>query len=241
VNYINNKLKQQNSYVKQTTIGVTNMNEWLTAFIEAMTQKLSENINEEVATQFQAWADEYILAYPLPEEQKTTEEPTTEEDPATTTTASEPQYPKEFAERMERLEKENRTMKFSQYVESQISNGKLMPAQKELIINTLEYAYKIKDSYEFSENGKKNIINNGVDMVQKIVDSFPKHIEFNEFATKEKADKKLNHTIKLPDNAIIDPESSELDKKVQAFIEEAKKNNQIYTYTQALQHVLTNE
>lgn len=217
-NYVNRSIQKIQTNNSQYSKGIT-MEEWLTAFVTAMTQKLSEAGNEEIATQFQAWVDEYKIANPLP----------TESAPAGGTENSEPPIPKEYAERMEKLEKDNRTMKYEQYFNEQVAAGKLVPAQKELVMATLEMGHD--KSYKFAEKET-----NVSDLVKNLIGTFPKQVEFNEFANGGAA-AKPTPSIAIPEGTTIDEESNMLHEKVMAFMEEQTKLGKSITYKQALRTV----
>lgn len=120
-----------------------NMDEYLQGLAAYLIQKVSEAVNEETATQLQTWIDEYKAQNPLP-----ASEPAQQ----TGTQASEPQIPKEYAEKISRLEKENRQMKFNDYVGGLLKKGKIVPTMKDSLLNLLEATHD--KSYEFTENGK---------------------------------------------------------------------------------------
>lgn len=206
----------------------TTMKEWFAAFLLALIQKISELAGEEVATQIQAWADEYQTSNPLPEDTQGTPTPT---DPAASsgTTANEDPVLKEYAERIKALEKQNRLFEFNEYFDKKVSEGKLAPAQRTLVMNALELGYNSTKS--FSVNNKNQ---SGLDFVKSLIDSFPKAVELEEIARKEFAansDKKAG--IKAPKKVAIDETTVELDTKVMAFMEEQKAKGNTLTYIQA--------
>lgn len=221
--YVNKSIQKTN--ISQYSKGQT-MKEWLVAFVAAMTQKLSETVNEEVATQFQAWVDEYKTATPLPAEATPPADGGSQN--------SDPEIPKQYAERMEKLEKENRLMKHESYFrEMSEVKGILVPAQKDLVFAALEMGFEKKTAF-FSE---KEIP--ATDLVKKLIESFPAQVEFNEVASKKNAETKKSSTFSAPDGMVADEQAEKMHVKVLAYMEAQEKAGTKLSYKQALQTVST--
>lgn len=212
--------QDNNNFVKPNIR--TTMKEWLIAFIQALIQKISELAGEEVATQIQAWADEYQTSNPIPEA-------TADPNGGTGTTANEDPVLKEFSEKIKNLEKKNRMLEFNEYFEKQVSEGKLVPAQRSLVMSALELGHETKKTFN---EGNKAI--SGLDFVKGLIESFPKQVELDEIAKKEysaQTSKKTN--IKVPAKVSVDESSADLDGKIMAFMEEQKTKGRDLTYGQA--------
>ncbi len=220
--YVNKSLLKNQINNSQYSKGIT-MEEWLTAFVTAMTQKLSEGVNEEIATQFQAWVDEYKTANPLPAA-------TAAAEPNTGTENSEPEIPAAFAERMEKLEKENRMMKYEKYFSEQVEKGKLIPAEKDVVIAALEAGHNKTSMFSDKEI-------NSQELTKKLIDSFPTQVEFNEFAPKGKAKPAKASAVDVPEGMIVDEDAEQLHSKVLSYMEEQKAKGTTVTYKQALQSI----
>ena len=226
-NIINQKTNQNNKNNFQTNLkGKAMFKEWYDAFVQAITTKLSENASEEVATQFQSFADEYVSANPMPADVKAAEGGTEHTEPT--------EKEKEFAEQIAQLQKKNRQLEFNEYYDGLVKEGKVVPAQKELIMNVLEMVQG-KDGFEFTENGKTEKITAEV-AVKKVIASFPKQVEFNELA-KDGQGEVRKSTIDMPDNVVINEESLKLDEKIMAYIESERKEGRTITYEQAASKV----
>ena len=228
---INQKLKFSNKNFATNNKGTT-MEEWFNGFLTAMTQKMSQTVNQEVGTQFQSWADEYKTATPLPG--------ASAQDKIGTQASEQPEIPNEYKERISSLEKENREMKFNSYFDGQVSIGQLTPAQKSVVMANLEAAYSSAKSYEFSENGK-TVKAQGEELIKLLIASYPKQIEFSEIASKEKAalasDAKSSN-FSAPEGMDTDEERMMLNDKVVKLIEEQLKIGKKMTYVEALQQVV---
>jgi hypothetical protein len=210
-----NRIEQKNKFLSNNNGDKTMFKDWLTGLIAAMTQKLSENVNEQTATQFQSWVDEYQTANPMPAD-------TAASEPAGGTTNSEPPaIPKEFAERMATLERENRTMKFNNYIAERKDKGNTVPAQDTIIHDVLEMAHA-KGTAKFSEKGVSKDIP-AVDLVKKLIESFPTQVEMTEVAKKEFAASQTKATtIELPKNASVNPDSEEFDNRIKKYVSDQK-------------------
>lgn len=107
--------------------------------------------------------------------------------------------------KISQLEKENRTMKFNEYFDSQ--KLRCMPAQRSLVIASLEMGHSHNEAIMFSE-GDKNY--KGEELIKQLVESFPENKEakamFNEFAN--------------PTDAFNPPPSKAKSDAIKAFVEE---------------------
>ncbi|MCL5992356.1 MAG: hypothetical protein M1419_09700, partial [Bacteroidetes bacterium] len=147
IDVVNKNTIQKNNNFQTNQKGKTmTFKEWFDAYVQAITQKLTEASNEEIATQFQSFSDEYVTANPMP-----ADAPAPASEGGTENT--EPtEKEKEYAERLETLERENRQMKFKEYFKSQ--NERLVPAQEPVVNLAFEFVRENKTSREFSEGGK---------------------------------------------------------------------------------------
>lgn len=195
------------------------MNEYLQKMIESLIAFLNESATPELATQVNAWIDDYKTANPLP-----TETPTSDN--------NEPQIPKEFAEKIAKLEKENREMKFNEYITSQIKEGKLVPAQSNIVLSLLELGHS-KGAIDFAENGK-SVQKPAIELVKELINTMPKQIEFGETPDPKPTDKTFDYA----EGFTVDENSNELHTKVINYMEEQKtKFNNIVEYKTALFHI----
>lgn len=194
------------------------MNEWLDKFVSHIIGWVTEASSEELAVQFQAEIDNYKANNPVP---------------AGNAPVEEPQDPKmqAYAERVNALEKENRLMKFNQKADTLIQSGKLVPAQKDLVIQLNELLFNANQKLEFSEGNKKQTVN-GLEAFDKLIESFPKQIEFSEQSNQGKAPVKINFL--TPEKATIDESQLELHDKVLNYMEEQTKAGNNITYVKAL-------
>lgn len=88
----------------------------------------------------------------------------------------------EFTEKIEKIEVENAKLKkqlqnaeFNQYLSKKEDEGYLLPAQKKIALELLEFAAET-ESYDFSESGSSK----PVDVLKAFIESLPKQIEFSE-------------------------------------------------------------
>lgn len=88
----------------------------------------------------------------------------------------------EFTEKIEKIEVENARLKkqlqnaeFNQYLSRKEDEGYLLPAQKKIALELLEFAAET-ESYDFSESGSSK----PVDVLKAFIESLPKQIEFSE-------------------------------------------------------------
>lgn len=234
-NQLLDMVKQTENKNLFTNSGVMTMDEYIKALSAFLVQKLSEAANQELATQLQAWVDEYVAQNPMTPSGDAGTPPAAEG-----MTASEPQIPAAFAERMAKLEKENRGMKFNDYVSGLMrDNARVTPAMKDSLLNLLEATYD--KNYEFSENGKTKSTN-VQDMLKQFINLMPKNVEFSEQATGERyAGKQKNTGVILPDSMIVDTDREELHNKTLKYMEEQKKLGVIIDYVNALNHICNNQ
>lgn len=208
----NDKNKFSNNEVK--------MEDYLKNLSSFLVQKLSEASSEELATQLQGWIDEFKTSNPIPSETPTEPEPTPQE--------------KQYSERIEKLEKENRQMKFNQYYDGLLQSGKVVPAQKDLVLTLLEATHN-NSELEFAENNQKT--KSGIqDTFKKLIESFPSQIEFGDSGRGSKTIDQ-DKSMKTPEGFQVDDERLDLHNKVIAYMEEQKGKGVQLNYSVALQHV----
>ena len=89
------------------------------------------------------------------------------------------------------------------YVESLVKEGKMLPAHKETVISLLE-SINAKDTVAFDDNGS-TITKSKMDAVKIFLDTLPKQVEYSEVATsdKETATKPANYVV--PQGYDVDP------------------------------------
>lgn len=204
--------------------------EWEQAKLEALTKWVNDNVSPEKASEFQAFATEWAQNNPEP-----TEENTASGDDGGMQANANPQFA-EMQSKIDKLERENRIMKFEDYVNRQIEvEHRLMPAQKEHAIALLEFsATNAKGGFTFNDNGKQKTFK-GDDLIRSFIESFSKRDDlFAEFASKNDATNDKPSTMKAPANAVIDSNSSDLHKKIVKFQEEQKSLGINLTYDQAI-------
>ncbi len=214
---VQNQMQPTNNNISTNKGRFMDPTEWLNAFIAFITTKLSENSNEELATQFQAWADEYVASNPLPGagQQQTS-------DPPEGTQASEPAKPidPQYAEALNRvalLEKENRAMKFNAYIDKQIKAGKLKEGQRELILNSMEAMHSNSTALQFSAGTLQ-----GEDIIKKLIDSFPAPVELGEFAKRDNVVDTPQNQFSAPEDSIADESRMDLHNKALKYAEDNK-------------------
>lgn len=219
------KKQLENYILSKTTLNHkqgNSMNEYLQKLMEELIAFLNESATPEIATQTQAWIDDYKTKNPVP----TSETPQTSDN-------NEPQIPKEFAERMANLEKENRYMKFKEYTTSKIKEGYLLPANESIVLDALEMAFN-KGVTNFSENGKSTEIS-AESLIKKLVDLIPKQIEFGEAHSNKNENPSMEFN--EPGFTVNDLQSLDLHTRTVNFMEEQKKLNINIDYKTALSTV----
>ena len=175
--------------------GIFSMNEEMfNAFIVAAVTWVTENVNPETASQFQAFVDEWKAANAAtpPADEGT---PPAGTPPPAGTQASE-SVPAQFAERQTELEKKiaflekkNRLMEFNEYLQGKPN---LTPAIRAKVLPLMEVAtiYDNKSSkMEFSEGDKPRQAL-AIEVIKEVVDLIPTSVEFGEFADGKKVEKK---------------------------------------------------
>lgn len=222
---------------KQNTLNNTgefsmDKSEWLKAFVTFITQKLNETASEELGTQFQAWTEEYTATNPFPDNAAATDSSA----PDSGVTASEPQIPAEFAERLAKVEAENRKLKFTEYAEGLIKANQILPKQKELIVSALESTHDAK--LTFSEGNKTSSLS-GIEVVKKLVESFPPRAEFSEIANNGNSrTSQGTSSFNAPEGYSVESgDRMELNNRVLKFMEDSAKNGVVLSFTQALSQI----
>lgn len=116
-----------------------NMNEWLTKVSEFINNFLANQVNDEVASAFQPEWETFLAENPAP-----SAEPAPEPQPQFT--ANELAMKK----KIEILEAKDRYNEYSRFADEKIAEGKMLPAEKNNLISTLELAYNNPGKAEFS-------------------------------------------------------------------------------------------
>ena len=228
-NLVNTKLtnndNSNNNFV-QTKEDKT-MSEWLKGLLDHLQAFVKENTGDEIAARFQSESDTYIQDNPMPG--------MTPPAPEDTTTASEPTPEmRAYAERINKLEKENRTMKFNQTVDG-LDN--IVPAQKKDILDLMEVFHSEK-ALTFSENGK-NVTLTPNEKLLKVISQFPKQVTFGEQAANGSSDKPKVSSFAMPTGDFdIDESRNELHSKVLSYMEEQTKAGKNISYDAALGKVI---
>lgn len=138
----------------------------MTAFVEWAKKEFDADIAGKIAAKVQSLKP----ATPAKPDNKPATAPKFEESP-------------EFIELKRRTEEQDKVieeMQFNEYFDKQAQAGKLIPAQKPIIKLAIE-AVKRPNEKGFAF-GEATI--NGEEVIKKLVDSFPKMVEFNEFANR---------------------------------------------------------
>jgi hypothetical protein len=127
--------------------------------------------NEEIASQAAAEWENIKTKYSPKEEQR--QEPILHNEPETDAF-------KQIKAKVKELEMQNNELQFNEYYNTLLRAGKLVPAQKDIVKQALQVA---QAGFVFSENTDIK----PEQIVKKLIESFPKQIDFNEFATNDKA------------------------------------------------------
>jgi len=116
---------------------------------------------------------------------------------------------------LELKEKEARLKNFSDNCDTLLKEGKLVPAQKQMIIEFMEIIHNIKE-WEFAE-GEKKVKANPLDKFNEFLKSLPKQVDLSEKATKENCN---NHEKEITlDYGKYDEARMELHKKALQYCE----------------------
>lgn len=121
-----------------------NMNEWLEALKAFAIKWVGSNVSEEIASEFQAGLGTYITENPIPSAAAKPEE-------------EKPQFSeneKAMMNKIEVLEKRNRINEYSNFAEKLVVEGKILPAERDNLILTLEAVHSTPNKIEFSESDK---------------------------------------------------------------------------------------
>ncbi len=121
-----------------------NMNEWLEALKAFAIKWVGSNVSEEIASEFQAGLGTYITENPIPSATAKPEE-------------EKPQFSeneKAMMNKIEVLEKRNRINEYSNFAEKLVVEGKILPAERDNLILTLEAVHSTPNKIEFSESDK---------------------------------------------------------------------------------------
>jgi len=107
------------------------------------------------------------------------------------------------------------------FAEGQIAAGKLLPADKDMVVATLDHFAALEKAIEFGEGKDKAPL---VDAFKTFVGALPKRIEFGETATSAKALGAVDGTVEFaaPDGLSVDGERQALHRKALAYQDEHK-------------------
>jgi hypothetical protein len=206
----------------------SDMNENL---VQELLDWLAETFSEEVSAQTAAKIEELKGKYP-------TEEGTPAEAPA-------PEMKEEFSEReikmqqrIEELERKTRENEHTQFVEGLMRDGKLVPAQKDMVMPLLE-ATRHSGNLTFTEAGKTKEETTH-DLFKRFAGSFPNIVQMNEFADSRNVEKKAKINIELPSGTTVDEESEVKYSQALQYIEEQGKAGKTVTIQDAVKHIERN-
>lgn len=216
----NNRLTPSNQFKIHNPKGLP-MEKWLQDFVAFVTGKLAESVNEETATQFQAWVEEFLTQNPLPSGNS-------EEQDDSSGTAGSADVPAQFSERLEELERENRMYKYEKFFSEKLDEGKVLPSQKDIVLSNMEAAFKNENIYQFAEKQKT-----ARDLLEELIDSYPKLIELKEFAEEGDAATPPVVKIDLPSGKTATADKLELHGKIVQFQEDMREKGKELTFTQA--------
>jgi hypothetical protein len=202
----------------------------LTAFDEQQEQAAQQAVidfctqtfGQEVGDAVKAKIAELVTAEPEPAAPPATPPVTAAAPPAPVTPAV-PAAHAAMSARIEVLETEARVEKYSSFAESLIAQGKLVPAQKQRVVERLNVAFR-------SDAAK--ITTNEFETVKKELEAAPKVVNFNDVANHRTAAHagatKSIPSVSLPDNANVDKDSLAQAEKISKYAAEKK-----LTYSQA--------
>jgi hypothetical protein len=163
-------------------------------FIKKLTEATSSDIGTKAQGIFEELKPTFFKAETTTEEPAPAPAAATEEQKFTEAVKTEVQKQLEADKKkrdeqetkISQLEKENRAMKFNEYVGSQ--KLRLLPAQRSLVVAALEMGHSHNEAIMFSEGEKKY---HGEELIKQVIESFPENKEakamFNEFAKPEDA------------------------------------------------------
>lgn len=196
--------------------------------IKMLLEWMSETFSEEVATQTAAKIEEL----------KATVQP--EEPPAETPEeAAFAEKEAKLQKRIDELERKNRQNEHTQFVESALREGKLIPAQKELVLPLME-ATRHAGKLQFSEGGK-NIEEDSFNLFKRFIHSYPNIVQMNEFAEQQNVEQKPNSPIiNLPANVITSDEDDAEYSQALQYMEEKKKSGTVVSIQDAVKYIRRN-
>lgn len=223
-NKFNIKIKINNNFQEIITM---NEQEY-TSFIADLTQWAAGAFNEEVSTQLGAYLEENRAKWVAGQSES---EPAPAPKEMSEKTDKRDKEMLEMALEIENLKKENRRNAFKNYVESLIKDeGKLLPAQQDLAIATLELGVQ-SGKIKFSEAGKTKE-SEGVDLIKRFMESYEKKIDITPLKSGSVADEFDAN------GQEVDKERLALDKKIKNYIAEQAKQGVVLTYAEALTKVI---
>ncbi|MFP4528528.1 MAG: hypothetical protein ACLFQX_08265 [Candidatus Kapaibacterium sp.] len=214
----------------------------LTEMIEALIAWASETLGEEVSQQLAAKIDELGLAKagasgteasggemnaPDGKEGKEGEE---EKESKDKFSAREQALQLRIAE-LERRDRKNRHEKlFNELLEI----GKVLPAQKDLVMANLEVAGADEGSYKFAFGGKTKE-QNAFGLLTDLLNSYAGADDLRkEFAKKQSGNKfGSGSPMAIPKGAVIDEEAAELNERIRKYMKEQNSKGRNMTYSQA--------
>ena len=206
-------------------------------FVTDLLGWLSETFGEEVSAQTSAYIDENKSKYLQSQSSSagTTPPPNNQANntQANNTQSQNSQMSEnpeiiKLQNRIAQLEMENRLKDFKSYTEKLIQMGKLLPAQEDAVISLLEMAHK-HGAIKFAEKNKITDIQ-GVELVKRLLESYPEFGLFKEQAKATGNEYKSNEFADLP----VDEKMLELHLKVKSYQEEMRKNGKEIPYKEAL-------
>lgn len=185
---------------------ITTLQEWVTS-----------TFGEEVGTAFANKVTELSAAPAEPAAADGGGQPTAPAaDPSLTASAGQ-ESTKELLQRIEALEADKRRGEFAAYVDGMITEGRLIPANREITIEQLELAHR---------SDAAGTTQGSVEKTMRFMASMPKVVPTGQFAAGTPTSQFKGRTQAVPPGATLDPESVKRREKVEAF---AQKNGLSYT------------
>lgn len=214
----NNQVNNDNNNSINNKKEFSVMLEYINKLIAALVNWVSENVDPEVASNFQAFIGEWQKQNPAPSN-----------DPPATPPAPDNGFggmterERAYAKRIEALERDKRNTEFSKNMDKLIEAGRMLPAQRESMIALMEAIHQNDSSLEFSVGEDKKKMN-PLETLMFNLEKLPAHN-----LTKEDAKDGKNEPVGNPEDA--------LHAKILEYQKEQADKGTIVSYNDAYVHV----
>ncbi len=135
-----------------------------------------------------------------------------------------------------RLELRNRLSEYNSFAKDLIREGKIVPAQQDLLIAAMEMGHQ-NGEISFSENDSQ-VKKSGIELIKDLITSFPVAFKYHEQTPRGVAKRELAGSLEDYNGHEVDEDALVLDKEVKDYMAAEKSKGNSVTYEEALYKVM---